>query len=88
MSEEKTVKIFRIGGSFKQRKNTTSFTKEYLALTEENAKAKLYSQLGSKNRLKRGQIKIQKIEEITRDEVKDPLIEKIITSDFKIPFEE
>ena len=57
-------------------------------LTEENAKDKLFSQIGSKNRIKRGQIKIQSIESVPFADVTDPLIERIIKSDFKIPFEE
>ena len=88
MSNEKSVKIFRISGSFKKRRETTSFSREFLALTEENAKDKLFSQLGSKNRIKRGQIKIQSVTQVPFADVTDPLIEKIINNDFKIPFEE
>ena len=88
MSNEKSVKIFRISGSFKKRRETTSFSREFLALTEENAKDKLFSQLGSKNRIKRGQIKIHSVKQVPFEEVTDPLIEKIINNDFKIPFEE
>ena len=88
MSNEKSVKIFRISGSFKKRRETTSFSREFLALTEENAKDKLFSQLGSKNRMKRGQIKIKSVTQVPFADVTDPLIEKIINNDFKIPFEE
>jgi len=88
MSNEKSVKIFRISGSYKQRRETTLFSKEILALSEENAKDKLFSQIGSKNRIKRGQIKIKSINSVPFADVTDPLIEKIIKSDFKIPFEE
>jgi len=88
MSNEKSVKIFRISGSYKQRRETTSFSKEILATTEENAKDKLFSQIGSKNRIKRRQIKIQLIQSVPFADVTDPLIEKIIKNDFKIPFEE
>ena len=88
MDNEKYVKIFRISGSFKQKQQTTSFIKEYLALTEENAITKLYSHFGSKNRLKRRQIKIQSVQEISEKEVTDPLIEKVLKNEFKIPFED
>ena len=81
MSNEKSVKIFRISGSFKKRRETTSFSREFLALTEENAKDKLFSQLGSKNRIKRGQIKIKSVTEVPFADVTDPLIEKIINND-------
>ncbi len=88
MNNEKSVKIFRISGSFKQKQQVTAFSKEYLALTEENALAQLYSQFGSKNRLKRRQIKIQSVQEIPKGEVTDQLIEKVIKNNFKIPFED
>ena len=88
MVKEKSVKIFRISGSFKQKQQATSFSKEYLAVSEENALTKLYSHLGSKNRLKRRQIKIQTIKEISKEEVTDPLVEKTLNSEFKIPFDD
>ncbi len=88
MNNDKSVKIFRISGSFKQKKQVTSFSKEYLALTEENAIAKVFSQFGSKHRLKRNQIKIQSVQEIPKDKVTDQLIEKVIKNNFKIPFED
>jgi large subunit ribosomal protein LX len=83
-----TVKIFRITGSFKQRRQITPFSKEFCALTEEQAKNKLFSEFGSRNRLKRGQIRIETIEEISKDEITDPFVEKIIKTDFKIPYED
>ncbi|MHA2239896.1 MAG: 50S ribosomal protein L18Ae [Candidatus Hodarchaeales archaeon] len=58
-----------------------------LAITEENAKNKLFAEFGSKNRLKRRQIKIQNIKEIQKEDITDPLIEKILNNEFKIPFE-
>jgi len=88
MAKEISVRIFRIIGSFKQRRQTTPFSREILAVTEENAKNKLYADLGSKNRLNRRQIKIQKVLEIQREDITDPLIEKILNSEFKIPFED
>ena len=88
MSNENSVKIFRISGYFKQRRETSPFSKEYLAVSERNAKDKLFSQFGSKNRLKRNKIKIQTIVEITKEEITDPLIEKIVNNDFSIPTED
>ncbi len=83
-----SVTIYRIEGNFKQRREIGRFSKEICALTEEKAKEKLFSQLGSRNRLKRNQIKIESIDVISPDEVTDPLVKKIIETDFKIPFEE
>ena len=88
MKDEVSVKIFRISGFFKQRRQTTSFSKELCALTEEQAKEKLFTELGSRNRLKRRQIRIDSILKITSQEVTDPFIQKLISTEFKIPFEE
>ena len=88
MKDEVSVKIFRISGFFKQRRQTTSFSKELCALTEEQAKDKLFSEFGSRNRLKRGQIRITSIDEITPRDITDPFVQKLVNTEFKIPYEE
>jgi len=88
MKDEVSVKIFRISGFFKQRRQTTSFSKELCALTEEQAKDKLFSEFGSRNRLKRGQIRITSIDEIAPGDITDPFIQKLVDTKFKIPYEE
>jgi large subunit ribosomal protein LX len=88
MKNDISVKIFRILGSFKQRREVTSFSKEICALTEEQAKEKLFSEFGSRNRLKRGQIRISSIDEISPKEITDPIIQKMVTTDFKILYED
>ena len=88
MKDEVSVKIFRISGFFKQRRQTTSFSKELCALTEEKAKDKLFSEFGSRNRLKRGQIRITSIDEISPGDITDPFVQKLVTTEFKIPYED
>ena len=55
----------------------TTFKKEVRALKADNAKEKIYKELGSKHRAKRFQIKIFKIEEISTEEIESPLIKKL-----------
>ncbi|UCE13864.1 MAG: 50S ribosomal protein L18a [Candidatus Heimdallarchaeota archaeon] len=88
MKPNVSVKIFRISGSFKQRRQVTSFSQELCALTEDDAKEKLFSEFGSRNRLKRRQIQITSIENIPPEEVSDPFVQKLITNEFKIPYED
>ncbi|MFX1516538.1 MAG: 50S ribosomal protein L18Ae [Promethearchaeota archaeon] len=88
MKDEVSVKIFRISGFFKQRRQTTSFSKELCALTEQQAKDKLFSEFGSRNRLKRGQIRITSIDVIAPEDITDPFVQKLVETDFKIPYEE
>ncbi len=86
--KNKSVKVFRITGSFKQRRETTPFSKELCALTEEQAKERLFSEFGSRNRLKRRQIRISSINVITPEEITDPFVKKLVSSEFKIPYED
>jgi len=71
------VKIFRIRGQAKLHLFTMGFEKEIRALKVEDALDKLYTELGSKHRLKRKQIKIFDVKEITPSEANDPLIKRL-----------
>ena len=88
MNNNTSVKVFRITGSFKQRRETSPFSKELCALTEDQAKERLFSEFGSRNRLKRQQIHIKEITEISNEEITDPFVKKLVTTDFNIPYEE
>lgn len=56
---------------------TMNFEKETRALKPEEAVDKVYMELGSKHRLKRNQIQILEVKEITPDEANNPLIKKL-----------
>ena len=72
------TKIYRINGSFVMGSETQVFTKEFRAINEEDIYEKLYSIFGSKHRIKRSQIKVDSIEEISEDEVEDPVVKAIL----------
>jgi len=72
------TKIYRIKGKFVLGSEVQVFTKEYKAIKEEDIYEKIYSVFGSKHGIKRNQIKIESIEEITADEVEDPILKAII----------
>ena len=72
------TKIYRIKGSFAMGSETQVFTKELKAIKEEDIYEKLYSIFGSKHGIKRNQVKIDSIEEITEDEIEDPIVKAII----------
>lgn len=71
------VKVFRVTGKIAKPNLKTKFQKEIRALRSEDAKEKIYMELGSKHRAKRFQIKIIKIEEISPEDIKNPLIRKL-----------
>jgi large subunit ribosomal protein LX len=68
------VKIFRIMGWFKQGLYRQRFTRELLALSKEQALERIYSDVGSKHRVKRNLIHIEEAIEVKPEEVKDPRI--------------
>ncbi len=56
-------KLFKITGKFFMGNKYQKFSKEIVALKKEDALELVYSDLGSKHKVKRTQIKIEKIEE-------------------------
>ncbi|RJS79991.1 50S ribosomal protein L18a [Candidatus Bathyarchaeota archaeon] len=72
-----TVKIFRVIGEIRKPNLKTRFRKEIPAVKPEHAVEKVYTDLGSKHRIKRYHIKIIKVEEVPLSEVEDPLLRKM-----------
>jgi large subunit ribosomal protein LX len=69
------MKAFKITGTFKMGRNKNQFfTKEVIANNKNQAKEKIYSDLGSKHKIKRNFIDIVKVQEISAKEVTSPLI--------------
>jgi large subunit ribosomal protein LX len=62
----------------------TPFRKEVIAVKPEHAVEKVYTELGSRHRVKRFHIKISKVEEIAPQDIEDPLIRKIMIGEEKI----
>jgi large subunit ribosomal protein LX len=71
------VKVFRVTGEIVKPNLKTTFRKEIRALSSENAREKIYTDLGSKHRAKRFQIRILEVEEIPPGEIQNPLIRKL-----------
>jgi large subunit ribosomal protein LX len=68
------VQIFRIRGWFRQGLYVQKFTRELLATSRESALERVFSELGSKHKLRRNQIHIEGVVEINPEEVKDPRV--------------
>ena len=66
------IKIFRIKGWFKQGYEKQTFTRELPALSEKQALERVYSEVGSKHKIKRNLINIEEVTEIKPEDVKDP----------------
>jgi large subunit ribosomal protein LX len=74
------TKIYRVQGKFIMGDSFKPFTRELKAMGEDDIKEKIYSEFGSKHHIVRNQIHIEKIEEISAEDVVDPLI-KTLTSE-------
>lgn len=71
------IKVFRVTGKINKPNWKTSFRKEVRALKPEEAVDRIYKEMGSKHRAKRFQIKILRVEEISPEEITNPIIRKL-----------
>jgi large subunit ribosomal protein LX len=71
------VKVFRVVGKITKPNFKTDFKKEIRALKPEQAVEQVYKEIGSKHRVKRFQIKILKVDEISAEEITDPTVKKL-----------
>ncbi|QHN08269.1 50S ribosomal protein L18Ae [Methanothermobacter sp. THM-2] len=72
------TKIFRVKGKFQMGDKLQPFTKELKAIREEEIYERLYSEFGSKHRVPRSKVMIEEIEEISPEEVEDPVIRALV----------
>jgi large subunit ribosomal protein LX len=75
------VKVFRVTGEIRKPNLETSFSKEVIAEKPEHALEKVYAELGSKHRVKRYHIKIANVEEVTPENIENPLLKKLVTGE-------
>ncbi|MBC7100900.1 50S ribosomal protein L18Ae [Methanothermobacter tenebrarum] len=72
------TRIFRVKGNFMMGEKLQPFTKELKAIKKEEVYEKIYSEFGSKHGIGRNRIYIKSIEEISPDEVEDPILKAIL----------
>ncbi len=75
------VKVFRVTGEINKPNLKTAFAKEVVVDKPEHAVEKVYAEIGSKHRVKRFHIKILNVEEISPDEIENPILKKIVTGE-------
>ena len=71
-------KVYKITGKFLMGENWRPFTKEIIGTTKQNAEGILLSEIGSKHRVKRRNITIKTIEEISVDQVENPVVKYVM----------
>ncbi len=72
------TKIYRVKGTFVMGDEYHEFTKEYKATSENDIREKIFERFGSKHAINRNQISIKSIEEISPEEVIDPIVKDIL----------
>jgi large subunit ribosomal protein LX len=75
------LKVFRVTGEISKPNLQTGFSKEVIAAKPEHAIEKVYAEIGSKHRVKRFHIKISNVEEVSPDEIENPILKKIASGD-------
>jgi len=74
------MKAFKVTGEISKPQLKTPFVKEVLADKSEHAVEKVYSEIGSKHRVKRCHITISDVQEISADQIENPILKKMITA--------
>jgi large subunit ribosomal protein LX len=77
----KKLKVFRVTGKISKPNLKTTFRKEIIAEKPEHAEEKVYAELGSKHRIKRHHIKITSVEEVSPENIENPLLKKLVTGE-------
>ena len=72
------MKVFRVTGEINKPNLATSFAKEVLADKSEHAVEKVYTEIGSRHRVKRHHIKIVKSIEVPPNEIENVILKKIV----------
>ncbi len=72
------MKVFRVTGEIRKPNLRTPFAKEVLADKPEHAVERVYAEIGSKHRVKRFYMKILKVEEVSAEDIANPVLKKIV----------
>jgi large subunit ribosomal protein LX len=72
------MKVFRVTGEINKPKLKTTFAKEVIADKAEHATEKIYTEIGSRHRVKRCHMKILKVEEVSPEEIANPILKKYV----------
>ena len=75
------MKVFRVTGKIHKPNLNTSFAKEVIAEKSEHAVEKVYTEIGSKHRVKRFQMTISQVEEVKPEEIENPILKKLVVGE-------
>jgi ribosomal protein L20A (L18A) len=70
------MKAFRVSGKFRMGLITTPFSLETVGQDEAGARDRVFATIGSRHRVNRHQVWIEKVEPLAADKVTDAVVEK------------
>ena len=74
------MKAFKVTGEINKPRLKTLFVRELLADKSEHAVEKVYAEIGSRHRVKRFHIKISSVEEVSAEQIINPILKKIVAA--------
>jgi large subunit ribosomal protein LX len=75
------VKVYKVTGDIRKPNLKTPFVKEVLAEKPEHAVERAYAEIGSKHRVKRFYMKILSVEEVSPDDIVNPILKKMVVGE-------
>ena len=72
------TKVWRATGSYRKNKTTYRFSKELIADKEDHARERMLSELGSRHRVRRKDIKITDVAEVRPDDIQSLDIRRVM----------
>ncbi len=72
------MKVYKVTGEIRKPNLRTPFTKEVLADKPEHAVEKAYAEIGSKHRVKRFYMKIHSVDEVSPENIVNPILKKMV----------
>ena len=73
------MRVYRVSGTFPMGMvKNQRFSKDVLGSSKEDAMERVYSDLGSKHKVKRRFINIEEVKEIKPDDISDPVIKYLM----------
>ena len=73
------MKVFRVTGKIYKPNLVTDFVRELVADKAEHAEERVYAEIGSRHRVKRCHMKVTKVEEVTPEEIANPILKKMVS---------
>jgi len=78
---EVKVSVYRVIGRITKPNLKTSFQKEVRAVKPEDAVEEIYKIIGSKHRVKRFHIRIDKVEQVEPEDIRDPYVRALTVNE-------